>query len=303
MSNPLAGAGRLAEGRRSGAGGDRARPAHRRQDRSASATTSRRSPRTTRTSRTARSARARQRARQGLRGARREVPGRRRGADLLRALHRRHAVAGGPDLRRVPQGGGDPREAVREVSRPSGRRALPDPQLRRAADRAARACPPRAATPSIAPDAPHALHMPSHIFTRVGAWEDSVATNRRSADVGDEGQASPTRRTTRATTRCTPTCSSARDGEARTRDRRGAAGHGLQPGRLRRPVRGRRDAGALRARARRLARGGAAAAAAEQVPVHRGDHALRARARRGAQRRRRRGARRTSSSSPRCTSS
>jgi tetratricopeptide (TPR) repeat protein len=32
----------------------------------------------------------------------------------------------------------------------------------------------------IAPDAAHALHMPSHIFTRVGAWEDSYATNRRS---------------------------------------------------------------------------------------------------------------------------
>ena len=36
---------------------------------------------------------------------------------------------------------------------------------------------------SIAPSAPHALHMPSHIFTRVGAWGDSAATNRRSADV------------------------------------------------------------------------------------------------------------------------
>jgi tetratricopeptide (TPR) repeat protein len=35
----------------------------------------------------------------------------------------------------------------------------------------------------IAPDAPHALHMPSHIFTRVGAWNDSVLANRRSADV------------------------------------------------------------------------------------------------------------------------
>ena len=34
----------------------------------------------------------------------------------------------------------------------------------------------------IAPDAPHALHMPSHIFTRVGAWADSAVTNRRSAD-------------------------------------------------------------------------------------------------------------------------
>src|SRR5436190_13923850 len=42
----------------------------------------------------------------------------------------------------------------------------------------------------IAPDAPHALHMPSHIFTRVGAWQDSTATNRRSAAValkGNEG--------------------------------------------------------------------------------------------------------------------
>jgi tetratricopeptide (TPR) repeat protein len=36
---------------------------------------------------------------------------------------------------------------------------------------------------TIAPDAPHALHMPSHIFTRVGAWEDSIATNARSAAV------------------------------------------------------------------------------------------------------------------------
>src|SRR6266581_6144408 len=34
----------------------------------------------------------------------------------------------------------------------------------------------------IAPDAPHALHMPSHIFTRVGDWADSAATNRCSAD-------------------------------------------------------------------------------------------------------------------------
>ncbi|NNM71549.1 hypothetical protein [Enterovirga aerilata] len=34
----------------------------------------------------------------------------------------------------------------------------------------------------IAPDAPHALHMPSHIFTRVGRWEQSVAMNARSAE-------------------------------------------------------------------------------------------------------------------------
>jgi hypothetical protein len=32
---------------------------------------------------------------------------------------------------------------------------------------------------TLAPAAPHALHMPSHIFTRVGAWEVSAATNLR----------------------------------------------------------------------------------------------------------------------------
>jgi tetratricopeptide (TPR) repeat protein len=34
---------------------------------------------------------------------------------------------------------------------------------------------------SIAPDAPHALHMPSHIFTRLGYWDESIETNARSA--------------------------------------------------------------------------------------------------------------------------
>ena len=33
----------------------------------------------------------------------------------------------------------------------------------------------------IAPDAPHALHMPSHTFTRVGAWQESIDTNLASA--------------------------------------------------------------------------------------------------------------------------
>jgi tetratricopeptide (TPR) repeat protein len=33
---------------------------------------------------------------------------------------------------------------------------------------------------AIAPSAPHALHMPSHTFTRVGSWQESAATNRLS---------------------------------------------------------------------------------------------------------------------------
>src|SRR5664279_4414631 len=34
---------------------------------------------------------------------------------------------------------------------------------------------------TIAPDAPHALHMPSHIFTRLGLWDDSIVSNTAAA--------------------------------------------------------------------------------------------------------------------------
>ena len=39
----------------------------------------------------------------------------------------------------------------------------------------------------IAPSAAHALHMPSHTFTRVGMWEESINTNRKSGDVALSG--------------------------------------------------------------------------------------------------------------------
>lgn len=45
----------------------------------------------------------------------------------------------------------------------------------------------------IAPSAPHALHMPSHIFTRLGLWDESIASNeaarvaaREQGDIGEE---------------------------------------------------------------------------------------------------------------------
>ena len=45
----------------------------------------------------------------------------------------------------------------------------------------------------IAPSAPHALHMPSHIFTRLGMWSDSIGSNQAArvaahnqGDVGEE---------------------------------------------------------------------------------------------------------------------
>ncbi len=44
----------------------------------------------------------------------------------------------------------------------------------------------------VAPNIPHALHMPTHTFTRLGLWQESIDWNRRSADaalkrpVGDQ---------------------------------------------------------------------------------------------------------------------
>lgn len=47
---------------------------------------------------------------------------------------------------------------------------------------ARRALPAAQSYASIAPWVPHALHMPSHIFTRLGMWDESIASNRASAD-------------------------------------------------------------------------------------------------------------------------
>ncbi len=44
----------------------------------------------------------------------------------------------------------------------------------------------------IAPSAPHALHMPSHIFTRLGLWNESILSNLAASEaarrVGDTGE-------------------------------------------------------------------------------------------------------------------
>lgn len=45
----------------------------------------------------------------------------------------------------------------------------------------------------LAADAPHALHMPSHIYTRIGRWEDSIESNSRAADLAERaGEADDT---------------------------------------------------------------------------------------------------------------
>jgi len=61
------------------------------------------------------------------------------------------------------------------------------------AELAPRGLPAARAYSKIAPSAPHALHMPSHIFTRLGLWDDSIASNlaaraaaRQQGDTGEE---------------------------------------------------------------------------------------------------------------------
>ena len=61
------------------------------------------------------------------------------------------------------------------------------------AELASRGLPEARAYSKIAPSAPHALHMPSHIFTRLGLWDDSIASNlaasdaaRKAADTGEQ---------------------------------------------------------------------------------------------------------------------
>ncbi len=54
---------------------------------------------------------------------------------------------------------------------------------------AARALPAAQRYSMIAPDSPHALHMPSHTFTRVGYWQESIDSNlAASAAARREGQ-------------------------------------------------------------------------------------------------------------------
>jgi hypothetical protein len=60
------------------------------------------------------------------------------------------------------------------------------------AELAPRGLPAARAYSKIAPSAPHALHMPSHIFTRLGLWEDSIASNLAAREAahqqGDTGE-------------------------------------------------------------------------------------------------------------------
>ena len=56
-------------------------------------------------------------------------------------------------------------------------------------DLAAHALPAAQAYAAIAPWVPHALHMPSHIFTRLGMWDEAIASNQASAEASRGYQA------------------------------------------------------------------------------------------------------------------
>jgi tetratricopeptide (TPR) repeat protein len=60
------------------------------------------------------------------------------------------------------------------------------------AELAARGLPAARAYSRIAPSAPHALHMPTHIFTRLGLWDDSITSNLAAEEAahqqGDTGE-------------------------------------------------------------------------------------------------------------------
>jgi tetratricopeptide (TPR) repeat protein len=45
---------------------------------------------------------------------------------------------------------------------------------------------------TIAPASAHANHMPSHIFTRVGSWDESIQSNTRSAELARQAEATST---------------------------------------------------------------------------------------------------------------
>ena len=113
---------------------------------------------------------------------RREQPERHRGVDLLRAGDCRRRPADRQDLRGPAEGRRDSRASL--ASQPDhpglAHYIIHSYDVPPLADRALEAARRYA---KIAPSAPHALHMPSHTFTRVGYWQESIDTNIASGAV------------------------------------------------------------------------------------------------------------------------
>lgn len=101
---------------------------------------------------------------------------------LFHALSMLVAAQGEPDALAMHTRAGEMAQAILEdIPRHPGAlhytiHAFDVPQLAPRAEEAARTY------GRVIPENPHALHMTSHIFTRLGAWEESVAYNRRAAE-------------------------------------------------------------------------------------------------------------------------
>ena len=137
----------------------------------------------------------------------------------------------------------------------------------------------------IAPEAPHALHMPSHTFTRLGYWQDSIDTNILSAAaarkvnaVGEELHASDYQAYAYLQSGQDAAARRVVDSLAEIRARRAPVTASAAPpasGDFRR----RGDSGALRARARRVGRRRAPGDQRDAVSLRGRDDLVRARAR------------------------
>ncbi len=109
-------------------------------------------------------------------------PERRRGADSLRPCAQYLGLARRQDLCQPDQGGGDPasRSPKRQPQHPGIAHYLIHlydyPSIARERPRCGQAL-----RQNCRPRPPHAQHMPSHIFTRVGYWDDLIASNIEAA--------------------------------------------------------------------------------------------------------------------------
>ena len=142
---------------------------------------------------------------------------------------------------------------------------------------------------AIAPSAPHALHMPSHIFSMLGLWHD-VITSNTAAEASSKAYAAKhlpgqTLWLHQQDFRIHAHLQLAQDQEAkRIVDERNTIEKLVARAAAKRD-RLRGHPGAVRHRARALGRGGGAGAAGPELPAGRGDHLLRSGARGGARRR------------------
>ena len=105
----------------------------------------------------------------------------------------------------------------------------------------------------IAPAVPHARHMPSHIYSMVGMWEESIASNASAIEIQPDYYHAAD-----FSVYALPAARAGRQGQGADREIARHRGPRRPPHHLRQFHRQERHAGALRARTRRLGRRGRA---------------------------------------------